>query len=130
MPKENTEHLGFLQRIERSLAELHTTTKLLLSQTAVLSAETWPLDANGILTRDWRVPFRSVAVASHSADPITVASGDPLQAPPTGVGVVVIDAMKSSVCNIAGRSLTIYGTAGDLVTIQVFSQTQPPAWGS
>jgi hypothetical protein len=122
---------GLLAGIHAAIRDLHALCRSVLASRAVLSCETLPIDANGLLTRDWSIPFKAVAVTNHGAtDPMTVTSMSPGVAAPTGVGVARVDAGKSAVCNVAGNALTIYGTPGDIVTLQVFAGAQPAAWGA
>lgn len=97
----------------------------------VLAVETWQFDPAGIITRSWHVPYAAVAVDNHSTQPITATSGPPAaSAPSSGQGVAVLPGSSAAVCELAGRTLTLYGTPGDSVTLQVFTDTQPPAYGA
>lgn len=95
-----------------------------------LAVETWVIPANGVLTRDWATPYASVTVANQGAQPMTVVSGTPGDvAPVNGPGAAVVMAGKAAAWNLAGYTLTIYGTAGDRVTLSVSTAEQPPAFG-
>jgi hypothetical protein len=119
-----------LAAIATALNDLHATARAQLGAQAVLACESWAFDTNGLISRWWHVPFRCVAVSSLSTMSVTVTSSTPGESAPTsGPGMAVIAAGKSAVCNIAGRALTLYGNPGDIVTLQVFASTQPPAWG-
>lgn len=123
------DHLSFAA-ILTALNDLHSTARSILAARAVLACETWAIGPDGIFTRSWTVPFRCIALTSQSTQAITITSSAPdVAAPKSGPGIAVIGAGKSAVCNIAGRTLTIYGLAGDLFTIQVFAATQAPSWG-
>jgi hypothetical protein len=95
----------------------------------VLSSETWLLDSNGQAGREYRVPFRSLAVWSFSAQRLTIANGPkgsstPQQGP--GVGVIPINGFR--VLNLAGHAWAIYGgTQGDVVCVEAYGLPMPPA---
>jgi hypothetical protein len=95
----------------------------------VLSSETWILDANGQCSREYRVPFRSVAVWSFSAQRLTIASGPKQSAVPTqgpGVGLVPINGFR--VFNIGGHAWAVYGgTPGDAVCVEAYGLPMPPS---
>jgi hypothetical protein len=79
---------------------------------------------------DWPVTFASIAVTNTSAQPVTVTTATPADtAPVTGVGVALVPANKGATYNLAGHCLTVYGNAGDRVTLSVFSRPSAPAWG-
>lgn len=97
----------------------------------VLVTELAVLDANGIWTKDWSVSFGSLGVANHGTHDITVTTGsEQAAAPPNGgPGIAKIKAGAAATVNMTGKAVTIYGTAGDLVSVTVFTKPQPPAWG-
>ena len=96
----------------------------------VLTSGTFAFDVNGQIALDWQTDFASVAIQSSSAQPVTVTAETPQATAPTiGRGVHKIPANKAATVNIRGKALTLYGNAGDLVSIQVFSKPQPPAFG-
>lgn len=70
-------------------------------------------------------PVGAAQVVTVTTDP---ATGNGI-APPQGTGVGVVQPGRSAVFNAAGRTLTVYGTPGKQVVIQVFAKAQPPAWG-
>jgi hypothetical protein len=41
----------------------------------------------------------------------------------------MVAAGKSAVHNLSGHALSIYGTPGASVVVQVYAKPQPPAWG-
>lgn len=94
-----------------------------------LTTETLILDASGIASRDWSVPYGSVAVHNAGVDPLTIVNGPPAGAAPVaGVGVVVVPSGAGVTANMSGRMLTLYGTAGAGVILSVFTRPQPPAF--
>jgi hypothetical protein len=98
-----------------------------LAVNAVLAIEIAEFDAAGIITRSWNVPFGCVAVANHGTGEVTVASGGPQDTPPTqGTGLALVPKDISRVINLAGMTLTLYGTPGERVSLQVFTRTWPP----
>ena len=95
-----------------------------------LATETIVIPAAGVVSRQWRVPFGSVAVANHGAGTLTMNPGPAQgQAPTSGPGVVKVAGYTGVTVNVAGRDLTIYGTPGALVVLSVFANPQPPAFG-
>lgn len=96
----------------------------------VLDCEMVTLDATGIFSRDWTVPFAAVAVANTSGNLLTVTSDPPQAAPPSGgAGSHPVGPGAGAVINLTGRALTIYGAAGNVVGLQVFTRPQAPAFG-
>lgn len=94
-----------------------------------LTTETLILDAAGQASRDWTVPYGSVAV--HNAGPaaLTIVNGTPTgSAPVSGIGVVVIPSGAGITANMAGRTLSLYGSPGAGVILSVFTKPQPPAF--
>jgi hypothetical protein len=94
----------------------------------VLSAETVLLDQFGTATRQYRVPFRSIAITSNSAATLTIAAS-PLgpAAPPSGPGVSLVGPKCFRICNMAGYTWSIYGGApGDQVVVETYARPQPP----
>lgn len=95
-----------------------------------LTTVTLAFDTEGVATFDWSAGFASVAITNTSAQSVTVTAATPTDtAPLTGSGVALVPAGKGATYNLAGHALTLYGTAGDRVTLSVFSRPQPPAWG-
>jgi hypothetical protein len=95
----------------------------------VLSAETWVLDANGQAAREYRVPFRSIAVWSFSAQRLTLTDA-PKQtaAPPAGPGVALIPINGFKLSNFSSHAWSIYGgTPGDLICVETYGLPMPPA---
>jgi hypothetical protein len=95
----------------------------------VLSSETWALDASGQASREYRVPFRSIAVWSFSAQRLTLTDA-PKQtaAPPAGPGVAIIPINGFKLSNLASHAWSIYGgTAGDLICVETYGLPMPPA---
>lgn len=130
MRREDSAALGqCLVSIEQGLGTI-TEHMRIRGTSCTLAVETWFIPPSGALSRDWAVPFASVAVANHSStDPVTVISGTGQNVPPTsGPGMAYIRALGAAAWNLSGYSLTIYGKAGELVTLSVFTREQPPAW--
>jgi len=88
-------------------------------------------DAQGIITRDFPAPYGSVQVTNHSAATSVVVSADtPQGSAPTGRGANQIEPKASAVVDLHGKALTLYGTAGERVSLQVFTRPWPPFAGS
>ncbi|MGW5978765.1 hypothetical protein ACWFMH_19635 [Bacillus altitudinis] len=95
-----------------------------------LTTQTLQISPAGFAEFSYPVPFASVAVTNLSAQPLTVTTQTPAEtAPVTGTGVAVVPANSGAAHNLAGRSLTVYGTAGDRVTLSIFTRPTAPAWG-
>jgi hypothetical protein len=87
-------------------------------------------DAEGRIAFDWHAPYGSVAVAAHGAGNVTVTNAGPAASAPTGGrGVHLVKGAHAAVINLLGTTLTLYGTAGEQVSLQVFTKPQPPAYG-
>jgi len=101
-----------------------------LSTNNVLHTALVQLDADGTAELRSSVPAGSIAVANHSTHDVTVSAAPKgAGAPTVGHGVHRVGAGKAAVVNLTGTVLTLYGTAGDAVSVQVFSKAQPPAFG-
>lgn len=130
LSRQDTAMLGAcLAGINHGLREITSKLQYAMDR-KTLSVETWTIPTTGRIERSWNVPYRSVAIQHHgNTDPITVCSSpsqdDP---PPDGPGTALLEANGAACWNLAGYDLTIYGTAGDRVTISVFTCEQPPAW--
>jgi hypothetical protein len=87
------------------------------------------LDANGICSRSYPVPVGSVGVINHSATAtLTVQSAPESSGPPgLGRGMQLVEPKSFLVLPISGRFYTIYGTAGEKVSVQAFTGLVP--WG-
>jgi hypothetical protein len=58
-----------------------------------------------------------------------VAAPRTASAPASGKGVQKVSGGCGAVLNLAGTALTVYGTAADTCSVQVFSRPQPPSFG-
>lgn len=113
---------GHYGRILQHLHDLHWND--------VLISGTFAFDANGQISLDFQVDYACVAIQSSSAQPVTVTAASPQSAAPaTGRGVHKVPANKAATLNIREKALTLYGNAGDLVSLQIFTKPQPPAFG-
>jgi hypothetical protein len=95
----------------------------------VLETATLAIGADGFVTREYGVAAGAVQVFNLSgANDMTVVAGGPAgYIPPTGTGVSVVPAGKDRVINVAARQITIYGTAGDRVSFQVWTVGARPS---
>ncbi|MFL6144514.1 MAG: hypothetical protein ACJ72N_21960 [Labedaea sp.] len=97
----------------------------------VLGAELVVIPTAGVVSRDFSVPFASVAVLNHSTATITVAAHAPQgNAPPSGPGVHLVGPGAAEVINLTGPVWTIYGPAGAQVSVSTFAKPQPPGFGT
>lgn len=118
------------------LEELHnrhaTDTELLghlrgLIVNDVLLVATRTFDTNGIVSEDFPTPYGSVQVTNHSPATTVVVSADPPQSsPPGGAGTNKVPPWGSTTLGLHGRALTLYGTAGEQVSLQVSTRVWPP----
>jgi hypothetical protein len=117
---------GLTGRLTAAVAELHGTVI-----NHCLSTETLILDARGFASRDWTVPFGSLAVHNAGAATLTVTNATPASAAPTsGLGVVLFPSGSAASANLSGRTLSFYGAPGAALILSVFTKPQPPAWGT
>lgn len=113
-------------RLTTVVSDLHG---LVINQ--CLTTETLILDAAGQASRDWTVPYGSVAVHNAGSDALTIVNGTLTDsAPIAGVGVVVIPSGAAVTANMAGRTLSLYGVPGAGVVLSVFTRPQPPAFSN
>lgn len=124
--------LGHLATIERTMAVIAAACSR-LAGAETLESGTFRIGEDGTLTRTWRVPFAGVAIENRSAadvviEPSTNRGEAPTPAQAIGPGIFSIGPDRAGTYNISGYTLTIYGTPGDTVSLQVFARPQPPAW--
>lgn len=126
---------GLEQALTQQLAELvnETTrqTGLLaelkgLSLNDVLQSGTVLLDANGQAELHSSVPYASVGVWSYGAEVTVTSATAAADAPAYGLGVIPVPAGAAIVWPLTGTSLTIHGTAGELVLVALWSKPQWP----
>lgn len=94
-----------------------------------LEVFTLAIPAEGYIEREWQVPAGCVVVDNHGANPMTVSSAGPGPAAPTGTGAHRVPAGKLRAVNVASRHITVYGTAGDLVSVQALTTGAVPTLG-
>lgn len=96
----------------------------------VLAVETLVLDATGAATRQYRVQVGSVVVANPGANDLTVSSA-PLGggAATVGSGQYPVSAGTAVSVPIGSHTITLYGTAGDTVGLQVYTGLVQPMSG-
>lgn len=95
----------------------------------VLGAATYLLNAQGQASDQYRLPFAAIAIASFSAQKLTLAAM-PAQAaaPGAGPGVTIIPPNAFRLVNLAGYTWSVYGgTPGDQICVEVLTRPQPPA---
>ena len=101
----------------------------LRSQTAndLLLVNTAIFPTIGYVDHAFGSPYGSVQVSNHSSAGTVVVSADPPQSgAPNGRGAYRVGPGCSAVINLHGRALTLYGTAGERVSYQVFTRAWPP----
>ena len=85
-------------------------------------------DATQPWTKDYPVPVGSVVIVNHSqGTTMTVQAGQPnSSSPPTsGVGVQKVAPLGRLVMPIGDRSVTVWGSASDQISVQAFTGLQP-----
>lgn len=93
----------------------------------VLLVETVALDGAGQASRPFRASAGCVWVSNPGTHTVTVAPGGAQQQAPTvGVGVTVLPAASHGVVPLDSHQMTLYGTAGDVVSIVVYSAGSSP----
>lgn len=94
---------------------------VLLVETAVFDATATPI------YRSFKAAAGAIEVSNRGANDITVsAAGPSSSAPPSGVGVYVVAAGTTRVVALASRQVTLYGTAADKLSFQVFTAGPHP----
>jgi len=124
-----SEEKELLAQLLSSLQHFETTTTEFASRyfgnaiNKVLSVETVQFDTRGFFTRTYSATAGCVEVRNlDGTNSITVAVGGATgTAPTTGVGVYVIPPNTKQIVNIASSTFTLYGTASEFVSFQVFA---------
>lgn len=99
----------------------------------VLEVRTITFDATGQYPLQWKVAAGSIEVSNPTGNgTVTVSSGgsNSTTAPPTGVGVYQVPGGTCRTVSVASRQVTLYGTAGQSISIQVFTAAVRPGTGS
>lgn len=92
-----------------------------------LRLETIKLDGNGQGEVRVHVPYAGIAAWVHGTNPMTFSStGLAASAPSVGIGVQVIAAASMAAWPATGNYCSIYGTAGDTVTVALYEKPIPP----
>lgn len=95
----------------------------------VLGVETAQFDANATpIVRRYHAAVGAVAIDNLSAHTMTVEAREALSGSSSGIGVgtYVVPANSHRVINVASRSFSIFGTAGDTLSFQAFSAGATP----
>lgn len=101
--------------------------------TPVLWSGTDSVQASGLTGHHFQVQYKAVHVANLGTHPMTVLTGPPNDAvnpQQTGAGVFPVGAGKWLTMPAVGNSLTIIGTAGDLVRFAAYGIALPAAAGT
>jgi hypothetical protein len=115
----------YLARLDLVAARMTETADLVrgLVLNDVLFSGSVVLDAYGRWSISFQAPFAQVAALNPSAAVLTVTNAPMADsAPPQGSGVAHIPASSFSRRNIAGRAVTLYGTAGTVVDLEVLTR--------
>lgn len=132
MSEHRAAALAHLATIERTMAVIAAACSR-LAGAETLDSGTYRLDESGAITRTYRVPFAGVAVENRTdadivLEPSTSRGEAPAPEQAIGPGIFTLGPDRAGTYNIAGHTLTIYGTPGGTVSLQVFARPQPPAW--
>lgn len=96
----------------------------------VLRVETAIFDATGAISRSFATPAGCIQLDNPGTHPVTISSaGNTGTAPLIGVGVYVIKAGTNRTVALGSATLTIYGTTGDTISFQIFSEGAQPVVG-
>jgi hypothetical protein len=118
--------------LEEMRAQHATMTELVAKLTGravngVLDVQTITFDSTGMWTRGYGTTIGSVLVCNPSTSAsVTVLNGAPSTSgvPTTGTGVQVLPPGSYLPVPIDSRAFTVYGTAGQVVSFQVFTGLQ------
>jgi len=89
----------------------------------VLEVGTRTLPDDGYYSRTWRVSTGSIEVRNLGQGEMTVVSSSPgSSAPVDGVGVYIVPAGSCALVNLASPDVTIWGTAGERFSYQVYTR--------
>lgn len=95
----------------------------------VLESGTRILDASGTYTTEWQAAGGCVYVRNLGTHPMTVTSR-PVEpggtAPSSGTGIWILPAGAADTVPLASRTMTVYGTTGDQVGVQVYTTSPAP----
>jgi len=98
-----------------------------LSLNSVLLSELITIPESGATHRDFSTPYASVGAWVYGVNQVTLDSGgQQTGAPGAGIGVIVVPSKAGVVWPLVGTTLSIYGTADDLVLIAAWSRPQCP----
>lgn len=120
-----TDIAAFLHGIKASLSESVDAMRAMVLN-KVLIDETVTIPVTGVFSRDFAVPFASLAINAGNASVTVTADSPQGQAPPNGPAMQTITG--AAVICMSGRVLTIYGPAGTQVAYQLFEKPQPPSY--
>lgn len=99
-----------------------------MSVNKVLWAGTALLDATGVFSQSFRVPFGAVSVANLAGGQLTIVNAppqDPAHPPTSGRGVFLCATGGDGTFTLSGTVLTIYGPANGAVCLEVTADKQP-----
>jgi hypothetical protein len=116
------------QLLDQLRHQAQTTTEFaarLAGQLVNDTLEVWTgvIPAEGYITRSYHVTAGSIEVSNWGTaiNFMTAHTGGPAGAVPTGTGSYAIAGGASRTVALASREFTIWGTAGDRVSFQVFT---------
>jgi hypothetical protein len=94
----------------------------------VLGVETFAIPTDGYVNREYGVAAGAVDVSNPGNNIVVVVAGGASSpaAPGTGVGVYRIPAGTARTVNVGTHQIGFYGTAADVVSIQVFAKGAEP----
>lgn len=98
----------------------------------VLLVETFRVNSEGYKSFDFSVAAGAIHVSNPGANIVTVDANGPRPgggAPTTGVGVYRVPAANARTVPVASRSITVYGTLDDYVSIVIYASVPTPVSG-
>lgn len=137
VPSGETANILFAEMLSALQAQAQTMTDIAARLEGrmtnnVLQVKTLLLGTEGYETFDFGVAAGAVHVSNPGANIVTVDANGPRPggtAPTTGVGVYRVPAANARTVPVASRVVTIYGTAGDYVSLVVYASVPTPVSG-
>jgi hypothetical protein len=128
--KQHTDVAPLITALDTRVNMLANVLRDLLDATT-LECGTYTIPSSGVFEKSWHVGFHSVSVANLGAASLTVSSSPAGEAAPGGgPGVVTIPPSPARrTHNLAGNTLSVYGTAGTSFVLEVFARPMLPLGG-
>jgi hypothetical protein len=120
---------AYTQHLELIAARMTETA--VLTRGLVINDVLWSgpvaIGPDGHWTHSFQVPFAAVVVLNMNAAVVQVSNAGPAVGPPgPGPGSFTVPATAFARRNLAGREITVYGVAAQLVEIEVLARPVEP----